>query len=32
MLHTPKIDKALQRNYESEFPNCSTQTIFIKEV
>jgi hypothetical protein len=32
MLHTPKIDKALQRNYESEFPYCSTQTIFIKEV
>jgi DNA-binding CsgD family transcriptional regulator/N-acetylglutamate synthase-like GNAT family acetyltransferase len=32
MLRTPTIDKSLQQQYESQFPNCSTQTIFIKEV
>ena len=32
MLRTPQIDKALQAAYESEFPNCSTQTVFIKHI
>jgi len=32
MLRTPQIDKALQVAYEREFPNCSTQTVFIKTI
>ena len=32
MLRTPQIDKALQAAYEREFPNCATQTVFIKEI
>jgi DNA-binding CsgD family transcriptional regulator/N-acetylglutamate synthase-like GNAT family acetyltransferase len=32
MLRTPQIDKVLQASYESTFPNCSTQTVFIKEI
>lgn len=32
MLRTPAIDKTLQHAYESQFPNCATQTVFIKEI
>jgi DNA-binding CsgD family transcriptional regulator/N-acetylglutamate synthase-like GNAT family acetyltransferase len=32
MLRTPQIDRALQASYESTFPNCATQTVFIKEI
>ncbi len=32
MLRTPRIDKVLQQRYESEFPNCSTQTVFTKNL
>ncbi|MCL5995793.1 MAG: GNAT family N-acetyltransferase [Chloroflexi bacterium] len=32
MLRTPKIDKALQASYERQFPNCATQTVFIKTI
>jgi GNAT superfamily N-acetyltransferase len=32
MLRTPAIDKTLQHAYESQFPNCATQTVFIKQV
>ena len=32
MLRTPKVDKSLQNAYEQKFPNCATQTIFIKTV
>ena len=32
MLRTPQIDKALQAAYERQFPNCSTQTVFIKQI
>ena len=32
MLRTPQIDKALQAAYESEFPNCNTQMVFIKTI
>jgi DNA-binding CsgD family transcriptional regulator len=32
MLRTPQIDRVLQAAYECEFPACSTQTVFIKEL
>ncbi len=32
MLRTPKIDKTLQAAYERQFPNCATQTVFIKSL
>lgn len=32
MLRTPQVDLALQRAYESQFPNCSTQTVCIKNL
>lgn len=32
MLRTPAIDHALQHAYESQFPNCATQTVFIKKI
>jgi len=30
-LRLPKIDRELQRKYESTFPGCSTQMVFGKE-
>ena len=32
MLRTPRIDRALQRRFESAFPACHTQTVFIKSI
>ena len=32
LLRTPAIDKQLQEHYEREFPNCATQTVFIKKI
>lgn len=32
MMRTPAIDKVLQHTYESQFPSCATQTVFIKAI
>lgn len=32
MLHTPEIDKGLQRRYEQEFPSCYAGYVFIKHI
>jgi hypothetical protein len=32
MLYTPQIDKVLQGQYDRAFPNCHTQTVFIKNL
>jgi GNAT superfamily N-acetyltransferase len=32
MLHTPRIDKGLQRQYEKVFPGCYTQAVFVKTI
>ncbi len=32
MLATGQIDKALQRTYDAAFPDCATQTVFMKEL
>lgn len=32
MLHTPQIDKELQKKYNQAFPTCSTQYVFIKKI
>jgi len=32
LLCTHSIDKSLQARYEHEFPNCSTQIVFIKNI
>ena len=32
MLRTPKIDKPLQHDYDRQFPDGSTQYVFIKKV
>ena len=32
MLATPRVDRELQAIYEKQFPGCSTQYVFIKEI
>lgn len=32
MLATPQVDRELQVVYENQFPDCSTQYVFIKEI
>jgi predicted N-acetyltransferase YhbS len=32
MLATPQVDRQLQTAYETQFPECYTQYVFIKEI